>query len=471
MKMKFDSAVEKYRDVIVEHIQSLVRIRSVEETPEEGMPFGRGPYEALDYMLSIGAELGFSVKNYDGYAGHIEYGESCSNGDGYIGVLVHVDVVPEGEGWTIPPYEARIVDGKIYGRGAYDDKGACVAVLYALKALKDSGYMPRKKIRIIVGANEETGMQGIPYYLSRESEPESAFSPDAPFPVIYGEKGILDVSFHLPAGTGNTGSVTAISGGKSAKYVPAACSVRLKVDSERMNTAIKTLDELEHKFQSSYSYDETHHEMSVTIFGREAYGTEPQKGKNAIAGMMLFLEQLGCEIGIMTSFIREFNRAISFDTNGAGLGCDFNDDISTPLTFNVGHLDYSGGELRMKAHIRYPITASHEKIIDAINKNFQVPGIRISIDRHSAAHLVNRDSLLVKTLMEIYREATGQSDAEPITMTGGTYARTLKNAVAFGPLFPSEEQVAHSPDEYLNINSIMKAAKIYAEAMYILSHQ
>ncbi|MGC9311838.1 MAG: dipeptidase PepV [Sediminispirochaetaceae bacterium] len=469
MNIDYDAAIDKYRDVIVERIQSLVRIRSVEETPEEGMPFGRGPYEALNYMLTAGTDLGFSVKNYDGYAGHIEYGEN--RGNGYIGVLVHVDVVPEGEGWTVPPYEGRRKDGRIYGRGAYDDKGACIAVLYALKALKDSGYLPRRNIRIIIGANEETGMRCIPYYLRREPEPESAFSPDAPFPVIYGEKGIIDLSFELHTVSSNEDATKAIIGGKSAKYVPASCTARLKVESDKIDDALHILRRMEDQFRSQYSYDESQHELSVTILGKEAYGTEPEKGKNAIAGMMRFLGQLENEECSLTPFIREFNRTIGTGSDGAGLGCDFKDAISTPLTFNAGSIEYTGGELRMKVHIRYPITANHEDILEAIRNNFRVPGISIQTERHSAAHLVDRDSSLVQTLMRIYRNATGDSEAEPITMNGGTYARTLRNAVAFGPLFPEEEQVAHSPDEYLNINSILKAAKIYAEAMYILSDQ
>jgi len=189
--MDFHKVIDDYRNEIIQTIQDFVKIKSVEEDPEERKPFGKGPYNALIYALNVGEKLGFKVENFGGYAGHAEYGE----GDETVGILAHVDVVPEGDGWTYPPFGGEIHDGKIYGRGSYDDKGACIAALYALKAIKDSGLTLGKKVRIIFGTNEETSMAGISYYLRKNREPDVAFSPDSPFPVVYSEKGILDLIF------------------------------------------------------------------------------------------------------------------------------------------------------------------------------------------------------------------------------------------------------------------------------------
>jgi len=467
VNMDLDTRIDSYKDEIILQIQNLVRIKSVEGPAEEGKPFGKGPAEALSYLLKAGEKLGFSTKNLDGYAGHIEYG----GGEEIVGALVHVDVVPEGDGWTRPPYSAALEDGKIYGRGSYDDKGACIAVLYALKVLKDAGFQPKKTIRIIIGANEETGMKCIPHYLSREPEPDIAFSPDAPFPVVYGEKGILELSFKMKWKKRKTedGCLISMDGGKAAKMVPAHCTADFQLDSADKDRVIELLKGLQGDFGTSCRYDEDTKVLSVTLLGKEAYGTEPHKGKNAVAGMMSFLGKVDCIDAAFRSFVNEYNRTIGESWDGAGLGCDFEDDISTPLTFNVGTVHYDSEGFEMKAHIRYPIRTKYEEILGAIRSNFHCRGVSIETDRLSESHLVGKDSFLVETLMDIYRRATGDAEAEPITMVGGTYARTLTNAVAFGPLFPGEKQLAHSPDEYLNIASIIKAAKIYAEALYTLS--
>ncbi|MCK9906466.1 M20/M25/M40 family metallo-hydrolase, partial [Frankia sp. Cpl3] len=116
-------------------------------TASEGKPFGKGVAESLEYMLALGEKAGFRTKNLEGYAGYIEYGE----GPDEVGVLVHVDVVTVGEDWTTPPFSPDIRDGRIYARGAIDDKGPTMAAFYALKMVQDSGVPLSKRIRLIIG--------------------------------------------------------------------------------------------------------------------------------------------------------------------------------------------------------------------------------------------------------------------------------------------------------------------------------
>ena len=177
-------------------LEELLKIDTVlVEQPEvKEAPFGYNLVKALDYMLKLGEKEGFITKNIDNVAGHIEYGE----GEEIIGVLSHLDVVPTGEGWKYPPFEPVVEDGKIYARGALDDKGACIAALYALKALKENGVKLNKKVRLIYGTDEETGSRGIARYLQVEKMPDLGFSPDADYPIIYGEKGILSFKERTP---------------------------------------------------------------------------------------------------------------------------------------------------------------------------------------------------------------------------------------------------------------------------------
>lgn len=461
--MKFDNLIDEYVADIVVNIQNLVRIKSVEEKSELNMPFGLGPYKALSYVLDLGEKLGFVVKNIDNYAGHIEYG----SGDDIVGILAHVDVVPEGEGWTMDPFCGDVIDGKIYGRGSYDDKGACIASIYALKALKESGVNLNKKIRLIFGANEETGMKDIPYYLSKEKEPSMAFSPDSPFPVIYGEKGILNV--RVINKLSEKKYIKRLHGGTSIKLVPSQCEVELELDYLNKLKAIEALEKIKDKYNYSYSYDNLTKLFEIKIFGKTASGSRPYEGVNAISGMMLYLSYLDFLDNDFKNIINHFNTKIGLELDGRSMECDFKDDISTPLTLNVGTVSMNEDIVNFDIQIRYPVLTDYNTLLDNLIKYLNNDISYLQINDHSPAHYISKESQLVKTLMSIYSDYTGDINSSPVTMEGGTYARTLKNAVGFGPLFPGEKQVAHGPDEYVNIESLIKACKIYAKSLYELS--
>ena len=165
--MSFGEKILAYREDILKTLSELVRIRSVSAEGSEK------PLQALEYMLELGKNMGFEVKNVDGQAGHIQYG----NGKRICGVLTHLDVVPEGEGWSVPPFELTEKDCRLYGRGVADDKGSAVVALYCLKALKDEGVISDgSTIRLILGTNEEIGMTDAQHYFSKEAELDIGFS-------------------------------------------------------------------------------------------------------------------------------------------------------------------------------------------------------------------------------------------------------------------------------------------------------
>ena len=151
MNNKLNEIVEKNSKELIKALQDMVKIKSVRDTPKKGMPFGEGVCKALNKQLEIAEKLGFKVTNVDNYYGYAEYGE----GEEYVCALGHLDVVPEGDGWQYGPYSGEIVDDKLWGRGTIDDKGPINAALFALAALKESGFKPSKKIRIIFGCDEE----------------------------------------------------------------------------------------------------------------------------------------------------------------------------------------------------------------------------------------------------------------------------------------------------------------------------
>ena len=464
--MNFIKLVENYKEDIIKSTQDIIAIKSVEEERKPNMPFGEGPYKALEFALNLAQEMGFETKNLDGYAGHADLGE----GDETVGILVHLDVVPEGKGWTYPPYGGEIHDGKIYGRGTADDKGPAIACMYAMKALKESGVKLNKKIRIIFGTNEETGWGCMKHYFANEKAPDMAFTPDADFPVIHGEKGIIifDLLKKLSSNSCNGIVLKSIKGGNAPNMVPDHCEIVLEVED------ISLIEEKLNKFVEDTNYPLSMENDGVNIKiiakGISAHGSTPEKGENAISYLMAFLGELltgSCDI---CEFINMYNEKIGFKHYGEGIGCGFKDDVSGKLNFNPGVIKGSEEEIKLTINVRYPIKSSAKEVYDGIREDLKDTGIElIEGDSDTKPLYVPKDNLLVEKLMKVYREQTGDVDSEPITIGGGTYARAMENAVAFGPAFPGQMDVAHQKDEFISIEHLMKITKIYAGALYELA--
>ncbi|RKD32526.1 dipeptidase PepV [Thermohalobacter berrensis] len=465
--MKLEKLIDTYKDDIIKSVQNLVKIKSVEGEPKEDMPFGEGPRKALDTALHIAEEMGFRTKNVDGYAGHAEIGE----GEETVGILVHLDVVPEGDGWTYPPYEGEIHDGKIYGRGTIDDKGPAVAALYAMKAIKESKLPINKKIRIIFGTNEETGWGGIEYYLNKVKAPDLAFTPDAEFPVIHGEKGIIDLKLKKALESNCIGDIVIkkIKGGKRPNMVPDLAIAELEVNNKVKSNVINKLNEFISKTNYEISIEEKENRLIIKSRGISAHGSTPELGKNAISQLMVILNELDlCECDIC-NFIKLYNEKIGIEYNGQSIGCGFEDDISGKLTFNVGVIDIDEKGAEITVNIRCPIKYNKKEVFNGIERTLEGTGVEVIEKDYLPSIYVPKDHELVQKLMDVYRRMTGDNNSKPITIGGGTYARAMANAVAFGPLFPGQEELAHQKDEFISIDDLIKITKIYAMALYELS--
>jgi succinyl-diaminopimelate desuccinylase len=225
--MELEELIDQMKTDIIKSVQDIIRIKSVEGAPLQGKPFGEGVNSALMYILSLASSMGFKTRNIDGYIGYAEYGDSPD----MIGVIGHIDVVPEGEGWSFPPYEGRISDNKIYGRGASDDKGPVIAALYGLKAVRDLGVPISRKVRIIFGTDEESGWLDVDRYLKDEKAPDAGFTPDGMFPVINAEKGAINIEFRKEISRKSKGmiSVKSLNGGEAVNVVPNSCKCELRL--------------------------------------------------------------------------------------------------------------------------------------------------------------------------------------------------------------------------------------------------
>ena len=401
-------------------ISEMIKINSEQTQPEKGMPFGRGAAECLEKFLSIASSFGFQTVNYDNYAGEVIFGEGED-----FGVLAHLDVVPAGNGWTKEPFGGEIdyTGKRIYGRGAMDDKGPAVILLYCLKSLKDEGFEPKKRIRLIVGCNEESGWQCIDYFKAHSTMPETGFSPDADFPVIYAEKGILHIKLKFTA----CGSFTGLKGGEYANMVCDRCTVLAPLD----------LD----KAASMHLLSEG---GKLVALGKSAHGSTPDEGVNAIEPI---LEYLGLE---------DIKNALF----GSCYGLKELHDETGYLTFSPNVIEQNGEEILATCDIRYPATMKKEDILKLLKDG----GAEYEIISEQAPLYNDKNCFLIKTLCDVYNEVTGKN-CQPVAIGGGTYARALKCGAAFGPEEEGEEQTIHQASEYITFDKIKRCFEIYKLAI------
>ena len=441
--MNFDRELDARESELIESLQELIRIRSVGE--EAGAhPFGDGPHACLMACLALGERLGFRTASVDDMAGYVEYG----SGEEMVAVLGHLDVVPEGDGWNYPPYGAVIDNGRLYGRGAVDDKGPTVAALYALRAIADSGVALSRRIRVIFGLNEEKGSLCIKHYVNKGEElPVMGFTPDGEYPIINGEKGIVTATFVRRLSADGAKRIAAFSAGIAANVVPEFAMAELTFAPE---------GKLPEKVSATGTRVEAH--------GVNAHGSTPELGENAIGRLLLALDGLGLsgDHGEAVHFLAEH---IGMETRGKSLGIALSDDISGDLTLNLGVAKLEGDTLSVTINIRYPVTRKFEEFYPALVAKMAEGGFTETSLAHKQALYMPPESELIRCLSKVYEEQTGEP-ARLISMGGGTYAKAMPNTVAFGPIFPGDEAVEHKPNEYIELSKLMKNAKIIAAAMY-----
>lgn len=457
--MDFEKKIREDRESLIRDIMELVSIDSVEGEPKEGMPFGEGPAKALQCFLDLAEEAGLRTENFDNYAGHADYGE----GKEVVGILGHVDVVPCGEGWICDPFQPQIKDGKIYGRGVLDNKGPMLVCLHAVKILKEMGIPLRKKIRLIVGANEETDWKCMDYYFGEKkiTPPQISFTPDAEFPLNHAEKGVFQ--YQLVA---DLKEKIEISGGNAYNSVAESASALLPAGSEE--TVRERMPKWEEATRCKISCQTEENGVRLSVRGFAAHAASPAKGINAVSGLMYMIADLGRE-GELLEIARWYMKYIGFDLQGKGLGIDLSDEISGTLSFNVGKAEVLDRKLILSIDNRVPVTYKCKEVQDLLEKNLEGSRFRFENPQITEAIYVPKDSFLVTTLMDVYREVTKDHDAEPQVDGACSYARALENCVAFGAILPGQPDLMHQKNEYLELDKLDLWMKIYLEAIYRLA--
>lgn len=459
--MTIDQFIEVHREDIIKDISSLIEIPTVfdPDTAKEGQPFGEAVNRGLLWILTRAEEMGMKVRNLNGYAGEITAGD----GSFMIGILVHEDVVPAGDGWETEPFQAVLRDGKLFGRGSSDDKGPLVSSLYAMKYLMEENMIPDEAcLRMIVGTNEEESWKGIEYYKAHVNRlPDYSIVPDGYFPLIYCEKGLLDIDLYAETVSNADADilVTSLEGGSSRNVVAGSCSAELVCKGFSAEETVKLLNR-----HSGITACARGKEVRVKAEGKSTHAMSPEKGSNAVGIIFAALHSLPCTLSI-GDFVEIYCRTIGMTYHGEKLGIDFEDELTGKLTFNIGVIRYNGKDVELEANLRYPASMKKEEIWQALQDSCSAAGFICTEKEYLPPVYIKPDSPFVKRLMNVYRKISGDTESRAFTIGGATYARAIPEAVAFGPLFPYEEELAHEANEFISIESLDKMTAIFAEGL------
>ncbi|MXQ53828.1 dipeptidase PepV [Shimazuella alba] len=466
--MKWIQEAELKKDVFLNKLIDFLEIPSVldDSTATKDAPFGKSINDALQFMLELGKSDGFTVKNLDGYAGHIEYGA----GEEIVGILTHIDVVPATEGWTSPPFSPEIRSGKLYARGATDDKGPTMASYFALKIIKELGLPLSKRVRLILGTDEETHWRCMDYYLKHEETPTVGFTPDAEFPIITAEKGFLDVQFSGPLKEGNDSSewiLQKFESGQRVNMVPEYATAILGGSGDVFELKEAYQDFLMKHHIEGYAEEADEH-LKLVLHGRAHHGSEPEKGLSAALELARFLVALQLD-GQGHQYVQMINDCFIDGIFGEKLDMVTEDNIVGKLTVNVGVYRYVlGKEQYIRVNVRYPIHADGKQLIEQLKEKITPFGLEATSVDNKPGHSFDNNHPLVQTLARVYEEQTGKP-SQSLAVAGATYARALPTCVAYGPIFPGKVETAHQTDEYIDVDDLIRAIAIYAQAIYELA--
>jgi len=449
--------MKKYANDMIDTLSKLISIESVKGEAVLNMPYGKGPFLALIHMLNAAERLDLESYNLYGHMGYAEYG----SGKEILAILTHLDVVPAGEGWDTPPFTATIKDGYLYGRGAVDNKAAAVASLFALYAIKQNCITLNKRVRILFGCDEESGWGDIEFYKEHYEIPDMVISPDASFPIFNSEKGLIHFMLKMPVK--RYGRIKKITAGSRPNIVPAKAECVVKLPYEQISELIEQ-NPMPVKFTTDSVSEYTH----ILCEGVSAHGAFPQNGINSLTHLISLLNRLPEDSGDVRTFINALDREIGLSYTGEALGIAASDEISGPLTVNLGALDITDDVLTAKVDIRLPISADINATYEAVCKRFAQYGISAEIIHTQPSHHIPEDSELVTALKKVYEKSFGEP-AECRCCAGATYARAFGNGVAFGPVMPGEEECEHGPNERISLDAVIKLAEVIANAIIELA--
>jgi predicted dipeptidase len=391
-----------------------------------------------------------------------------------LGLIVHGDVQPvEPAAWKHPPFDGVVHDGAVWGRGTADDKGPLVQALLVLQALRDSGVRRTHTVRLLVGSDEESGSRDLATYLKSHPAPDYSLVLDGVFPVVVGEKGWNALRVSVPAtAEGSAWTVADLTAGMSASIVPdrARLTLRWREGVADWKALLARLAPLPP--ETRLETRQTGSELVLEVHGRAAHaGMNIEGGRNALVALAGAVAPV-IPPGGYADLLR-FAAATGADLHGVTLELPPRDPLWHGYDVNVATVTTAGGRATLTINIRRPPPWKGADL------RRHLTGV---VDRFNAAHgshlamdaafsyddeplVIDPRSPLVERALAAYRRATGDAAAAPAVVGGGTYAKRVPNAVAFGMWFPGHPYPGHDVDEHLPVRDLQRGAHVLIEAL------
>ncbi|MDR3190841.1 MAG: dipeptidase PepV [Lactobacillaceae bacterium] len=463
----------KYEDDLLTDLQEILAIPSVRDDANatDDAPLGPGPKAALLKFEEYAKRDGFKVGNYKDLVAYAELGDPDAKES--LVVVGHLDVMPAGDGWTKDPFTPVIEDGRLYARGSSDDKGPSFAAYYALKLLKDLNVPLKRKIRVVMGIDEESDWTGMDEFFAAEGQPTLGFSPDAEFPIINGEKGNVSILVDFDATNGGTYKLLSFAAGERANMVPG--TARATVEASTTQAASQLATDLtaylaaETRVKAEAVVDGA--QVALTFYGKQVHGAMPETGENAGTYLANFLKAFDFG-GNAKGYLQFLGDAVHDDSVASKIGAIKHDDLMGDLSMNIGIQKFVAGEAgSINLNFRYPKNTDPDAIEAAVKSGFAADFVaKTSQGAHNMApHYVPSDDPLVATLLKVYREHTGLPAGEQV-IGGGTFGRLFERGVAFGAMFEGVPDTMHQADEFYPVADLTRSMAIFAQAMYELAN-
>jgi succinyl-diaminopimelate desuccinylase len=460
-KEQISSYIDSYRQEMKNTLRELVAVPSYRQPEEENMPYGKSLSEILAKVLNICDKMGLTVRNFDNYVGTADYFSDKSI-EPELGILFHLDVVPEGAGWSYPPFELTELNGRLIGRGTIDDKGPAVSVLYAVKAIKELNIPLKKNFRLIMGCDEENGSGDLAYYCTKEKLPDKVFTPDGSYPVLNIEKGMIRsvISKSFSANSCKK-RISSIKGGLAVNAVPETASACLKgFTLEEVNSFIDSFSSTV-KFTVNSGSDC----VMLNANGRSAHASTPELGDNALTAMLALLSSMPFDECDIHNSIKALSELFPYgEMNGKSCQINCSDEKSGELTLVLSVLELYENNMTAKTDIRFPINKASDEIIQLYKKAVQKHGFTLQISLKEEPHYVDENSSFIQTLLGVYEDMTGKN-GYCVAIGGLTYVHDTPGGVAFGVEYEGSSHNMHGADEFIYEEELLLNAKIFAEAI------
>nr|WP_060984997.1 dipeptidase [uncultured Acidovorax sp.] len=405
-----------------------------------------------------------------------------------FGILTHADVVPVvadewvlDDGTRLDPFKLTRVGGNLYGRGSIDDKGSIATVLFAMKAVKDSGLPLARTIRLMIETTEETGGDAMKYYRAKTALPEYNIVLDSKYPAVVAEKGsgALRASFPLSS-SANPGvtAITAMAGAASANAVPQTATARLQGGhlpdvAARLNAAKGAFVAKYQPQGGAFSIDVAQDggAVVVKVTGASAHGSRPEEGVNPLPRLALFLKESGLALAPngYAQAVRYLTDLYGVDYLGRTLGLAYSDDFMGPLTMSPNLIREKDGKVDVLVNVRMPRGSTPEALTQATSAKIKAwgaqAGVAVEVD-HQQGNWMARDpkGAWLATLLNTFGDTTGL-EAKPVPTAGSTTAKLMPNAINFGPAMPGKKYTAHNAKEFKEVVDLDADIQMFTEML------